>query len=147
MAYARPPTMLEPGTYFIPAPLYIQAMTNKQKQSTDRMAVARAGIIGNRQWRSAVTNGAYPAGINGRTAAGRRYRDLVTEYSREIAGEGGPLNPAEMALIRQAAALTVRGEALQADIVSGRAADDEAAACQYIGAHFETARTSSPAKS
>jgi len=90
------------------------------------MAVARAGIIGNRQWRSAVTNGAYPAGINGRTAAGRRYRDLVTEYSREITGEGGPLNPAEMALIRQAAALTVRGEALQADIVSGRAADDEA---------------------
>jgi len=64
------------------------------------------------------------AGVDKRSAIGRRFRDLVTEYAREIGG-GEPLNPAEMALVKQAAALTVRAEALQIDIINGGAADDE----------------------
>lgn len=82
-------------------------MSVGHSQATDRMAVARSRIIGNRQWRSAVTNGALPAGIDGRSAIGRRYRDLVTEYARE-AGNGETLNPAEMALVKQAGALQKR---------------------------------------
>jgi len=88
------------------------------------MAVARSRIVGNRQWRSAVTNGALLAGVDKRSAIGRRFRDLVTEYAREIGG-GEPLNPAEMALVKQAAALTVRAEALQIDILNGSAPNDE----------------------
>ncbi len=78
-----------------------------------------------RQWRSAITNGALPNGIDMRTAIGRRYRDLIAEFSREIAGDDAPSH-AELILIRQAAAITARLEMLQSDIVNGAViVDDE----------------------
>ena len=68
--------------------------------------------------RSAVTNGKKLIdGIDGRTAAGRRYRDLVRAFKTEI---GGTITEAELGLIRQAAALTLRAEQMQADIVNGK---------------------------
>ncbi len=77
------------------------------------------------QWRSAITNGSLPNGIDGRTALGRRYRDLIAEFSREIAGDD-PLSHAELILVRQASAIVTRLEALQGDIVNGAViVDDE----------------------
>jgi hypothetical protein len=64
--------------------------------------------------------------IDGRSAGARRYHDLVQQFSHSISGEDGvPLNPAEAVLVKQAAALCVRAEAVQADIVSGVALNDE----------------------
>jgi len=87
----------------------------------------REFISKNRRTRSALTNGSLlPRGLDGRSAPARRYRDLILQFSHGIAGERGtPLNPAELALVKQAAAITVRAEALQADIVRGKPVDDE----------------------
>ena len=84
-------------------------------------------ISKNRRTRSALTNGSLlPRGLDGRSAPARRYRDLILQFSHGIAGErGAPLNPAELALVKQAAAITVRAEALQADIVRGEPVSDE----------------------
>ncbi|MGA7324901.1 MAG: hypothetical protein WBX25_10555 [Rhodomicrobium sp.] len=76
--------------------------------------------ISPRYWRSAITNGSL-LGVDKRTATGRRYHDLITEFSREIAGDG-ELTQAEMVLVRQAAAVTIRMEALQLAIVNGTGA-------------------------
>jgi len=78
--------------------------------------------------RARISNGSLLPGVDGRSAAARRFRDLVAEFGREL-GQGEPLSvralsSAEVALVRQAAAITVRAEALQADIVSGAAIDD-----------------------
>lgn len=74
--------------------------------------------------RSAVTNGSRLLdGIDGRSAAARRFRDLVQAFETEIGGE----QPSELerGLIRQAAALALRAEQLQAAIVRGEAVDDD----------------------
>ena len=68
--------------------------------------------------RSAVTNGKkLIEGIDGRTTAGRRYRDLVRAFEKDV---GSPVTEADRGLIRQAAALTLRAEQMQADIVNGK---------------------------
>lgn len=73
--------------------------------------------------RSRVTNGSLLlAGIDGRSADARRYRDLVEAFSREI-DRGAGLTAAEMTLVRQAAAVALRSELLQSDIVAGRNVD------------------------
>lgn len=77
-----------------------------------------------RQWRSAITNGALPNGIDGRSAIGRRYRDLIAEFSHELAG-GDPLSHAELILVRQASAIVARLETLQSDIVNGAVVVDD----------------------
>ena len=102
-------------------------MPTERKSPAERMAIARSALTGTRQWRSRVTNTGLPAGIDQRSTIGRRYRDLVAEYSREVAacGDGEPLSQAEMVLVNQAAAITIRVEILQADIVTGAAVDDE----------------------
>jgi len=63
-------------------------------------------------------------GIDGRSAAARRYRDLTIAFAADL---GGPdkLSEADKALIRQAAALMVRTEDLQGAIVRGDEVDDE----------------------
>jgi hypothetical protein len=67
--------------------------------------------------RSAVTNGSkLLVGIDGRSPAARRFRDLIQLYETEV---GGVLTEVERGLIRQAAALTIRAEQLQAAIVEG----------------------------
>lgn len=59
-------------------------------------------------------------GIDGRTTPARRFRALVNEFAAEFRTQPGPR---ELLLIRQVAALTVRCEQLQADIISGRQVD------------------------
>jgi hypothetical protein len=76
--------------------------------------------------RSAVSNGkqlhsnAIP--VDGRSHHARRFRDLVSAYSDEI---GGTLSESESGLVRQAAALALRCEQLQAAIVRGEDVDDD----------------------
>lgn len=75
--------------------------------------------------RSAMSNGTRLLdGIDGRTIAGRRYRDLAIALADDLGGVDH-LGEADKALVRQAAALTVKSEAMQAAIVNGDAVDDE----------------------
>jgi hypothetical protein len=59
------------------------------------------------------------AGVDGRSATARRYRDLIREYTDFVREHGGglDLSPAELGMIRQAAAITLRAEQLQASVV------------------------------
>jgi hypothetical protein len=67
--------------------------------------------------RSRITNGSeLLRGVDGRSAEGRRYRDLTEAFRVEF---GLGANEREMAAIRLAAALTVQSETLQA--ASGQA--------------------------
>jgi hypothetical protein len=66
--------------------------------------------------RSAVTNGKALPGVDGRSRYARRYYDLCADLAHDL---GGGLSTAEMSIVRQAAALTVKSEELQAAIVKG----------------------------
>jgi hypothetical protein len=57
-----------------------------------------------------------PRHTDGHTLSARRYRKLIDDFSDEL---GGQLSAADAALIRQAAALTLRAEQTQADILNG----------------------------
>jgi hypothetical protein len=61
---------------------------------------------------------------DGRTVSARRYRQLLRDFTAEI---GGPLSAIDEALLGQAAALVVRSEQIQAQIVAGLAADTDEA--------------------
>jgi hypothetical protein len=75
--------------------------------------------------RSRVTNGSkLIAGIDGRSAEARRYRDLCISFADDLGGEAG-LTESQRALVRQAAALTVQSEKFQAAMLRGEAIDDE----------------------
>jgi hypothetical protein len=66
-----------------------------------------------------VTNGSkLLTGIDGRSATARRFRDLIADYAREHGGNAA-LSTAELGMVRQAAAITLRAEQLQAAIVRG----------------------------
>lgn len=82
----------------------------------------RVLIVNTKKQRSRVTNGALPAGLDGRSAAGRRYRDLQIAYADDLGGAAA-LTEADKALVRQAAAITVQSEEMQAAIVRGEAVD------------------------
>ena len=86
----------------------------------NRLPVARTSTRN----RSRITNGSeLLRGVDGRSAEGRRYRDLTEAFRAEF-GLGS--SEREMAAIRLAAALTVQGETLQAAIVRGeRVAEEE----------------------
>ncbi len=74
--------------------------------------------------RSAVSNGTKLLdGIDGRSPTARRFRDLVQAFQAEF---GGALSEADKLLVRQAAALTIRAEQLQADLVNGLPVDADA---------------------
>jgi hypothetical protein len=62
-------------------------------------------------------------GVDGRTKAARRFRDLIDAFTAEIGG--GDLSEADKALVRACASLAQRCEVMQADSVSGKAVDDE----------------------
>jgi hypothetical protein len=69
--------------------------------------------------RSMVTNQSKLLhGVDGRSTTARRFRDLIADYARE-AGGSAVLSPAELGMVRQAAAMTLRAEQLQAAIVRG----------------------------
>jgi hypothetical protein len=83
--------------------------------------VARASTTN----RSAVTNGSkLLVGIDGRSPAARRFRDLVSLFESEIGG-AAVLTVADRALVKQAAALTLKAEGLQADLVNGLPVDTD----------------------
>jgi hypothetical protein len=55
-------------------------------------------------------------GVDGRSSAARRFRDICANYEAEF---GGNISELERDLIRQAAGLTLRAEQLQGAIVRG----------------------------
>jgi hypothetical protein len=59
---------------------------------------------------------------DGRTVTSRRFRDLVEAYSAEI---GGELSEADRSLVMQAAAIQIRCEELQLELVEGRDIDPD----------------------
>ena len=64
------------------------------------------------------------ANVDGRTADARRYRDLCTSLADDLGGAAG-LTEAQRALVRQASAVIVQSERLQASILRGELADSE----------------------
>jgi hypothetical protein len=70
-----------------------------------------------KQGRSRVTNGTRTLiGVKGSSKYGRRFRDLIDAFSKEI---GGGLTQFEMSMVKQAAALAIQGEQMQAAIING----------------------------
>jgi hypothetical protein len=75
--------------------------------------------------RAAVSNGTrLLAGVDGRTATARRYRDLIADFARDLGG-ADRLSTADHGLLRQAATLTLRAEQLQAAVVRGEPVDGD----------------------
>jgi hypothetical protein len=75
--------------------------------------------------RSRVTNGSkLVAGLDGRTAEARRYRDLQLSYADD-AGGAASLTQAQRALVAQAADLTVQAELLRSAMLNGEDVDLE----------------------
>ena len=70
--------------------------------------------------RAAVSNGSRlrAKGTDGRTRNARSFRDLVASFTASLGGEAA-LNEADKALVRNAAALAVKAERMQAAIVKG----------------------------
>jgi hypothetical protein len=90
------------------------------------LSAATSAVVGNpSKTPSRVSNGSSMLpGIDGRSAAARRYRDLAMSFAGELGGEAAMTEP-EKALVRLAAALTVQGETMQAAIIRGDTVDDE----------------------
>jgi hypothetical protein len=67
--------------------------------------------------KSRVTNGRWVLdGVDMRTPSARRFRDLCNGFEKEA---GGNLTETERAMVRQAAAMVLQAEALQARLVRG----------------------------
>jgi hypothetical protein len=76
-----------------------------------------------KQGRSRVTNGSRTLiGVKGSSKYGRRYRDLIDLFTAEV---GSVLTQFEQAMVKQAAALAVQGEQMQAAIVNGEAVNSD----------------------
>jgi hypothetical protein len=76
--------------------------------------------------RSRLTNNSTLAlGTDGRTATARRFRDLITNLISEHGGEAA-LSTVQLGAIRQAAAINLHLERLQAAIVRGEVVDADA---------------------
>ncbi len=76
--------------------------------------------------RAAVSNGSrlHAKGIDGRTRDARRFRDLNASFMDSLGGEAA-LSETNKALCRNAAALVVKAERMQAAIVKGEDVDAE----------------------
>ena len=82
-------------------------------------------IVKSPRIRSAVSNGTrLLVGVDGRSALARRFRDLIAELTAEAGGREG-LSAAECSAIRQAAAMMLRAEQVQAAIVKGEFVDND----------------------
>jgi hypothetical protein len=76
-----------------------------------------------KQGRSRVTNGSRTLiGVKGSSKYGRRYRDLIALYTAEV---GGVLTQFEMAMVKQAAALAIQSEMMQAAIINGESVNSD----------------------
>jgi hypothetical protein len=75
--------------------------------------------------RSCVTNGKrLLAGIDGRSAEARRYKDVAMSLADDLGGAAG-LTESQRALVKQAASLTVQSETMAAAMIRGEAIDVE----------------------
>jgi ribosomal protein L12E/L44/L45/RPP1/RPP2 len=74
--------------------------------------------------RSAVSNGSrlHQTG-DARSAGARRFRDLVAAFSADL---GSNLSESDLAMVRTAAALTLKSEQIQADLAAGEDVDSDA---------------------
>lgn len=73
--------------------------------------------------RAAISNRTHLLpGIDGRSAAARRFRDLVADLAADLGGEAS-LSNADLALVRQCAGSVMASEQLSASIVNGQAVD------------------------
>lgn len=76
--------------------------------------------------RSAMTNGTrLLSGVDGRTKAARRFRDLVEAYCSELGTDLARLTESQRTAVRQAAGVAVQCEQMQSAIVNGDAVDPE----------------------
>src|SRR5215210_9537872 len=76
--------------------------------------------------RSAVSNlTRFLDGVDGRSANARRFRDLIADFAEPFGGLE-TLGESERVLVKQAAALALRAESMQAAIVNGEAVDHDA---------------------
>ena len=81
--------------------------------------------VPSKSFRSAVSNGRrLHHDADGRSAKARRFRDLIIELSAEYR-DGESLSVAERGAIRQAAAIMVRAEEIQAAVVRGEPINDD----------------------
>ena len=71
-----------------------------------------------------MTNGKMVAGVDGRSAEARRYRDLLISFADDCGGAAA-LTETQRALVRQAAALTIQAEKLQGAMLRGEDVDVE----------------------
>ena len=73
--------------------------------------------------RSAITNRSrVHSRVDARSAGARRFRDLVAAFSADL---GDDLSEADLAMVRTAAALTLKSELMQADLAAGIPVDAE----------------------
>jgi hypothetical protein len=73
---------------------------------------------------SRITNGTKLLdGIDGRSASARRFKDLIAGLARDEFGGAENLSIAELGLLRQAAALMLSAEQMQAAVVRGELAN------------------------
>jgi hypothetical protein len=71
-----------------------------------------------------VSNGsAVHQNVDERSAGARRFRDLVSAFSADL---GDDLSEADMAMVRTAAALTLKSEQMQAALAAGQDVDSDA---------------------
>ena len=77
---------------------------------SNRLRFSTASRRGRQRFAADVTNGAKMiAGVDGRSAEARRYRDLAMSFADDCGGAAS-LTEAQRALVAQAAALTVQSE-------------------------------------
>ena len=75
------------------------------------------------QTRSAVSNGSrILEGVDGRSPGARRFKDLVAAFVSDLGGDSH-LNAAQRVTLRNAAAISLRLEQLQAAIARGESVD------------------------
>ena len=81
--------------------------------------------VGLHTHRSKITNGRQLlSGIDGRSTAARRYRDLVQAYAEPLGGLMG-LSAAQAALVREAASVSVQSESMASALARGEWVDPE----------------------
>jgi hypothetical protein len=75
--------------------------------------------------RSKISNGSRMlAGVDGRSAEARRFRDLKISFADDCGGAAA-FTESQRALVAQAATLTIQAERLQASMLQGEAVDVE----------------------
>jgi hypothetical protein len=83
------------------------------------MLESQANAARSTRLRSRVTNGSkLVAGLDGRSAEARRYRDLVISYADDLGG-ADKITEAQRTLIGQVATLQIQSERVQATVLRG----------------------------